>query len=973
MARPHVRFALPLIVLLAVPLLISATSVTDDTDSRLSSGGRLAKQRLDQLPKQRLDKLAKGLSSQGGGCVNEPDCDDETPLVASMLQAETSIAVDATGQHVVIAFNDFRGFSKSPLSISGFAYSDDGGTTFVDGGQLPSPGTDVISGELFPQIFGDPDVKYVGACTFVYSSLGLEKFGTAGIAQTVVFHRSTDCGHTWQGPFDIPPSINPNGLVDINGDAVDAADKELTDIDPDTGRYGVCWSNFTPAAPLGVEISCTFSDNITSATPTFAPRRVIAAGATDGQGASLRFAGNGSPLAVIAWTRFTGAYTNNIGLALSTDNGFTWSAPRNLASNFVTTDQVLGNDRVNTNPSVAIDNSPGLFRNYIYVVYSNNNSIDGADVVLQRSSDGGITFSAPVLLNSRPGKDRAQWFPFVTVDRTTGRAHVFYYDQGIDTSGDLTEVTYTYSDDGGVTWSRPVPISDRPFKAGLGNDTSQPNLGDYNQAVAQFATLYASYAATRPVGFTDGQPATSMTTPDVQAKVVSATPKAALRLGASTFIDSGSNGNIDPGERVTLQLPLTNYVTNPLSASSTTNINATLSSATAGVTILQGASAYSNLPPGATGVNFTAYQFQVSPSFVAGTPIEFSLDVSTADGPTTLPFTLFTGTPVYTQLLAQDFNSVAPGALPAGWVASHGAGPNTVPWTTSSTFAAALCGSSNKAFHREANDVPGNSDQARWERLFSPTITVPAVSDYVTVDFDVCYDTEDDPVLPTLAYDGFFLRVTDVTPGRTLRSVLAEAFERQFTTDGFKHYPKHFPRNDDPSYFEDMSAWAGYSNGLQHVHLELPGMAGSQFQLRFEYAQDQAAICSDVRPGHECGVAVDNIVVRNVVATTQLSVNLSVTASLARDASTNEILATITVSNTGSAVAQNVSATSATLGSAPTLTPLPVLGDIAPGALATAVLRFAASTGTSGSPSILRFNATYVGGSIAASFRVVLP
>ena len=37
---------------------------------------------------------------------------------------------------------------------------------------------------------------------------------------------------------------------------------------------------------------------------------------------------------------------------------------------------------------------------------------------------------------------------------------------------------------------------------------------------------------------------------------------------------------------------------------------------------------------------------------------------------------------------------------------------------------------------------------------------------HVTVDFDVCYDTEDDPVLPVLAYDGFFLRITDVTPGR---------------------------------------------------------------------------------------------------------------------------------------------------------------------------------------------------------------
>ena len=58
-------------------------------------------------------------------------------------QAELSIAVDESGQHVVIGFNDTRGFAKNPISVSGFLYSEDGGKTFVDGGQLPSPGNEV--------------------------------------------------------------------------------------------------------------------------------------------------------------------------------------------------------------------------------------------------------------------------------------------------------------------------------------------------------------------------------------------------------------------------------------------------------------------------------------------------------------------------------------------------------------------------------------------------------------------------------------------------------------------------------------------------------------------------------------------------------------------------------------------------------------------------------------------------------------
>jgi len=41
-------------------------------------------------------------------------------------------------------------------------------------------------------------------------------------------------------------------------------------------------------------------------------------------------------------------------------------------------------------------------------------------------------------------------------------------------------------------------------------------------------------------------------------------------------------------------------------------------------------------------------------------------------------------------------------------------------------------------------------------------------------------------------------------------------------------------------------------------------MAGTTAQLRFEFAQDGGGICSDVRPGHVCGVAIDNIVVKSV-------------------------------------------------------------------------------------------------------------
>jgi hypothetical protein len=480
-------------------------------------------------------------------------------------------------------------------------------------------------------------------------------------------------------------------------------------------------------------------------------------------------------------------------------------------------------------------------------------------------------------LNSRPGNDRAQWFPWVTVDQSSGRIHVFYYDQGIAESGDLTQVMDTYSDDGGTNWVAPLPLSRRPFKAGWGNDTGQPNLGDYNQAVAQDGALFAAFAETSrpPLGFVDGQPSTSLTVPDVTfRRYVPAIDEedgdgikpTTLDLQNVSFTDSGGNGYLDPGETAGFRFALRNYVTNPLNARKVTGIQATLSTTTPGVVITQGKSGYDNLDSGATGVNKKDFVLTLLPGFAAGTPIELRLDIRSADfGTAALLHTQFTGTPVPTVILSENFDGVAPGALPPSWTAAHGAGQVAVPWTTTNTFCAAT---SNGAFHANDNVGPPSASPARWERLFSPLFAVPADAEYLTVDFDVCYDTEDDPNFRVLAYDGFFLRLTDQTPGHTLRSVLAEAFEDEFTTGALQHYPRHFPRSSDPSYFEDMSVWAGYSNGMQHVRMRLPGVAGTTMQLRFEYAQDRSSTCANVRPGHSCGVLLDNVVVKSVKSQT---------------------------------------------------------------------------------------------------------
>jgi hypothetical protein len=860
-----------------------AVKIKKAKEDRMSASGHLALRARAIIEATQGRLVAKGAADDN--CINKSDCEDEGgegdggdgPAGG---QAEVSIAVDSSGQHVVIGFNDTRGFALNPTSVSGYMYSDDGGVTFIDGGQLPSPGNDTIGATRLPQIFGDPEIKYLGSCNFVYASIMIKKFSATKTVQTMAVHRSTDCGHTWTGPFEVTSATNPNGLTTASGTPRDAADKEFMDVDPDTSRVILSWTNFTPAAAGGVEIASTYSDNILTATPpTWTPRAIVAATTADGQSSIPRFAAHGSTNAYVAWRRFPfpGSFFGNgntIGFSRSTDNGATWSAPINLGPEFFTMDQVLGNDRVHTAPGLAVDTSSSRYAGNVYVVYADNDNHDGADVVFQRSTDSGLTFTAPLRLDSRPGSDRAQWFPWVTVDSSTGRIWVFYYDQGIATSGDRTETTATFSDDGGSHWSPPTPLTDRPFQAGWGNDTGQPNLGDYNQAVAQNGELFSAYAlASRPpLGFVDGQPSSSLTVPDISFRrapeqgnggsaVSRPIPTLPLNLASVAATDSGGNGGIDPGETVNLKLTIRNYVTNPLNAEKVNGTTARLSTTTPGVTVTQDQSPYTNMDGGETSVNKKDFVLQISPSFVPGTPIELVLTLrSSKQRDTTLLYTLRTGTPVPTTLISENFNSAAPGTLPAGWTAAHAGGSNVVPWTTSSSF----CGTtSNGAFHVNANDAP---DPTRFERLFSPAFVVPASAEYVTVDFDVCYDTEDDPNFNIQAFDGLLLRVTDLTPGRLLRSVLVEAFQDEFTTGNFEGYPKHFPRNSNPNYFQDMSAWSGDSHGFKHVHLRLPGMAGSSAQLRFEFTQDGGAICSDVRPGHSCGVIVDNVVVKSVVS-----------------------------------------------------------------------------------------------------------
>lgn len=785
-------------------------------------------------------------------------------------QSETSIAANTAGTTLIAAFNDARGFpdpsnpDQNTLSLSGLARSADGGASWQAVPVGPG-GASTLPTVTNGSVFGDPDVRYDPTRdVFVYSSIYVRP---SDRNQGVCVEVSNAAGTSWVGPREVTPSFVVNN----------AADKPFMDVNTMTGRYIVTWTNFANTGTITIRRALSDDGGVTWTAATVIATSSGSAGLQASIPRFLPAATNATSQGYTAWS--VSSTTQNVAASQSLDGGNTWSPPVNLdAGNFGLNDQIIGIDRVNSSPSMAIDYTNGQ----VYVVYQRNDALGTGDIAF-RTFIGAPAAGAPVILGSNPGNDRAQFLPWVTVDQSTHRVHVVWYDQDHDATGDVTELMHTYSDDHGTTWSRPTPLLDQPFHAGYGNDTGQPNFGDYNEAMAASGRLHSLAAATSALSqFNEGLPASTLFSPDVDYdQLADATQVASLRLINTQMTElcaSGANGALEPGETGAFTFTLENYVANATNSAVTlAGISGSLTSSTPGVTVTGSPQSFPSLAPLQTGPNASPFVIKLDPAFVPGTYVNLLLTVTTDHGSTQLPYLLPTGAPgSATTLINENFESVVTPALPSGWSSVVGGGTGPPAWVTSSTGpGGAVAGKA--AFHTNTASV------ISWVRLFSPVVAVPIPSGsnvpYVTLDFDVATDTEDDPSKLVQAFDGLCLRITDWTGGTVLRSVLAEAIAEQFTTGSSNGYPKHLPRSNDTRYFQDMAVWAGFSNGYQHVSMKFPGagFVGRSIQLRFEWTQDASGDCISAGHAGPCGVAIDNVVLKLVPTTGTFALQSSTT------------------------------------------------------------------------------------------------
>jgi len=157
----------------------------------------------------------------------------------------------------------------------------------------------------------------------------------------------------------------------------------------------------------------------------------------------------------IAWRQFNDVNSNfrQGGWGYTTDGGITWTFPGVLQNGVFRSDPVTHSDEVG---------------NFFYLSLQSDQNLSFFCDDLWRSTNGGQSWVERSPDRGAGGGDK-QW---LTIDKTGGPGHGFQYqaDDGINCNGG--GVQFQRSTDGGVTWQAPISIPQGPVYGTLDVDTN---------------------------------------------------------------------------------------------------------------------------------------------------------------------------------------------------------------------------------------------------------------------------------------------------------------------------------------------------------------------------------------------------------------------------------------------------------------------------------------------------------------------
>lgn len=407
------------------------------------------------------------------------------------LEVEPSIAVDPKNPaHLVGAWQQDRWTNGGSNGI-GTAVSFDGGSTWTPSAPRVSrcAGGSAGNGGDYERA-SDPWVTFAADGTAFLSALA---FDATTARSAIVASRSIDGGITWSDPT----------VLRLDNDADVTNDKEAITADPaDPGRVYVVWDRLTGLTQPNLPISTGPTWFTRTTDGAWEPARPIFDPGLDAQTLGNVIAVLPDGTLVDAFNLITNTSSDRptftLAVIRSTDKGQTWSAPILIAPMHGVGVEDPSNERPVRSgtilPEIAVDRANGA----LYIVWEEvrpGQTFDG--IALTTSRDGGLSWSAPALINGAP--DTSAFTPTVAV-AAGGAVGVTYYDlrdtDFADASMFRTAAWLAVSYDGGGTWTEePLGASFDLRPALLGEVYF---LGDYQGLATSGATFVPFFVGATP-------------------------------------------------------------------------------------------------------------------------------------------------------------------------------------------------------------------------------------------------------------------------------------------------------------------------------------------------------------------------------------------------------------------------------------------------------------------------------------------